>query len=332
MLTSQQIDALAKLARKHAYDETIFGGFYCTKCTPEGSDDNVMWPCPALAEAGMDQALAAMFVSGFRDGIAVQAAQTAAALAKVKAAEVEHRKLDDLLAAAIRERDLARAGDAQEYPTADAYDKACAAVHKHRGRADLLRQTLGLILRGIQEREPLVDAAAEYVDKVGELIAKAIAEDLALRNTKPDVDLAGLSADIGMLRELLNRSLRSNVMCKHRLASGVDALTEHLAECSPATQVIVIDTGSGDAELQRLAEAGWTWDRNAEYVCGKRIRVLNAPEPTALVDDVPVFPHLPTEPETVSAGDGLSGTGALDRATETSPVMSTSDTDGEVAL
>lgn len=40
------------------------------------------------------------------------------------------------LAEARRERDLAIAHDTQPYPTADAYERACAALHKHRERAD----------------------------------------------------------------------------------------------------------------------------------------------------------------------------------------------------
>jgi hypothetical protein len=45
-----------------------------------------------------------------------------------------------------RERDLAIAHDRQPYPTAHAYDRACAALHKHRDRAELLTHTLGEVL------------------------------------------------------------------------------------------------------------------------------------------------------------------------------------------
>ena len=54
------------------------------------------------------------------------------------AAKDEVDRLRAELARAERERDLAVAHDRQPYPTADAYDRACAAHHKHRQRADLL--------------------------------------------------------------------------------------------------------------------------------------------------------------------------------------------------
>jgi hypothetical protein len=46
-------DALVKL---HDWDELIFGGFYCTHCTPDDADEedqNVYWPCPSLRTVGM---------------------------------------------------------------------------------------------------------------------------------------------------------------------------------------------------------------------------------------------------------------------------------------
>ncbi|SFK91796.1 hypothetical protein SAMN05216275_14121 [Streptosporangium canum] len=46
----------ADLIKLHEYDELIFGGVYCTHCTPDDcadADDNVMWPCPPLRAAGV---------------------------------------------------------------------------------------------------------------------------------------------------------------------------------------------------------------------------------------------------------------------------------------
>jgi hypothetical protein len=46
----------AELVKLHEYDELIFGGFYCTYCTPDDCDDpddNVYWPCPSLRAAGV---------------------------------------------------------------------------------------------------------------------------------------------------------------------------------------------------------------------------------------------------------------------------------------
>jgi hypothetical protein len=70
------------------------------------------------------------------------------------------------------ERDLAVAHDTQPYPTADAYDRACAALNKHRTRAndaedelDQLKSTLREALRILQRpeqsrREQFLDALA----------------------------------------------------------------------------------------------------------------------------------------------------------------------------
>jgi hypothetical protein len=45
-----------------------------------------------------------------------------------------------------RERDQAIAHDRQPYPTAHAYERACAALHRHRDRAELLTATLREVL------------------------------------------------------------------------------------------------------------------------------------------------------------------------------------------
>jgi hypothetical protein len=47
---------LWQLLGEHDWDELLFGGFFCMKCTPEDSDDpdeTVMWPCPPLLVAGL---------------------------------------------------------------------------------------------------------------------------------------------------------------------------------------------------------------------------------------------------------------------------------------
>lgn len=58
MTTDQNLapEDRAALLKLHEYDELIFGGFICTHCTPEDCydpDDNVAWPCPPLAAAGV---------------------------------------------------------------------------------------------------------------------------------------------------------------------------------------------------------------------------------------------------------------------------------------
>lgn len=55
---------------------------------------------------------------------------------------------DALLAELVRERDLAIAHDTQPYPTADAYDKVCAANEKQRLRiAELEAELLKAVQR-----------------------------------------------------------------------------------------------------------------------------------------------------------------------------------------
>lgn len=51
------------------------------------------------------------------------------------------------LAKAIEERDLAIAHDRQPYPTADAYERACAALERHRERADKAEAALARVRR-----------------------------------------------------------------------------------------------------------------------------------------------------------------------------------------
>lgn len=55
LVLTDKIDPLVKLLEEHDWDETIFGGFICMKCTPEdpGFDDVVAWPCPPLKAAGL---------------------------------------------------------------------------------------------------------------------------------------------------------------------------------------------------------------------------------------------------------------------------------------
>jgi uncharacterized coiled-coil DUF342 family protein len=99
-------------------------------------------------------------------------------LAQIKGAGAEdYGTVQDLVAAqaiaaqyeAMRvERDLAVAHDRQPYPTADAYEAACAALHKHRARADAAeagRDRLAGQLRNAMEEAA---AAMEQRDRLAE--------------------------------------------------------------------------------------------------------------------------------------------------------------------
>lgn len=85
----------------------------------------------------------------------------------------ETRSEVDRLKAALermtRERDLAIAHDSQPYPTADAYEKACAALHAAKAERDTLRAE-GERLKARMPREPFdvrcADALANEVDRL----------------------------------------------------------------------------------------------------------------------------------------------------------------------
>lgn len=65
-------DSRPGLVDLHEWDELIFGGFYCTHCTPDDADDpdqNVYWPCPTLREAGMTNEEAVEIIREFRETI-----------------------------------------------------------------------------------------------------------------------------------------------------------------------------------------------------------------------------------------------------------------------
>ena len=56
----------------------------------------------------------------------------------------------------------------------------------------------------------------------------------------------------------------------------VDAIVEHLAECTDAKAAIVVD-GSADDVVAELVRAGWVLDERVDHVSGKRIRFLRHP-------------------------------------------------------
>ncbi|MFI7449580.1 hypothetical protein ACIBQX_18935 [Nonomuraea sp. NPDC049714] len=71
-----------RLLALHEYDELIFGGFICTHCTPDDTDDpddNVYWPCPSLLAVGVDNDEGNTIIRARRAEIARKAAQEAGA-------------------------------------------------------------------------------------------------------------------------------------------------------------------------------------------------------------------------------------------------------------
>jgi hypothetical protein len=88
---------------------------------------------------------------------------------KVRAAELE------------RERDLAVAHDRQPYPTVEAYETACAALSKHRDRAERMeaevKRAYGLIQRedALRARVELLELlASDVVDEFDGTIGPAL--------------------------------------------------------------------------------------------------------------------------------------------------------------
>lgn len=69
----------AALLALHKYDELVFGGFYCTHCTPEDADDNVRWPCASLRAVGVTDEEAVAIIEAHRAGIERKAAAERAA-------------------------------------------------------------------------------------------------------------------------------------------------------------------------------------------------------------------------------------------------------------
>ena len=71
----------SELVKLHDWDELIFGGFYCTHCTPDDADDpddNVYWPCPSLRAAGVTDEEAIALITARRAAIEEKARRAAA--------------------------------------------------------------------------------------------------------------------------------------------------------------------------------------------------------------------------------------------------------------
>ncbi len=105
-----------------------------------------------------------------------------------------------------------------------------------------------------------------------------------------EAEIARLTRELVVVQAALQVSMRSNVMCRHRLATTADELAEHLVECHAGVSALVCQEGSADEQVNLLVEQGWTLDPHIEYVAGKRIRLLTQPtgEPLSLLDETPV--------------------------------------------
>ncbi len=93
--------------------------------------------------------------------------------------------LEEKYLAVARERDLAIAHDSQPYPTADAYEKTCAALHKHRARAEAAEQECeaqkARAMRAEGERDDAEAQCASAERELNELDLSSTAEIARLR-------------------------------------------------------------------------------------------------------------------------------------------------------
>jgi hypothetical protein len=58
--------------------------------------------------------------------------------------------------------------------------------------------------------------------------------------------------------------------------TGADLVVEHLAECTDAKAMIVVD-GNADDIVARMVAAGWGLRERTDHIAGKRIRYLTGP-------------------------------------------------------
>ena len=69
------INTRAELLKLHEWDELLFGGFYCTHCTPDDPfslDDPIAWPCQPLLEAGVTLDDARALIQEHREKVAAE--------------------------------------------------------------------------------------------------------------------------------------------------------------------------------------------------------------------------------------------------------------------
>lgn len=59
---------------------------------------------------------------------------------------------------------------------------------------------------------------------------------------------------------------------------GPQVLADHIEQCTDVDAVLVMHTGSGDDVVATLLAQGWRLDEQVDYVAGKRIRTLVAPD------------------------------------------------------
>lgn len=62
----------AELLKLHDWDELLFGGFYCLRCTPDDEDnfdDPIAWPCQPLRDAGLTDDEAREIVVAHREKV-----------------------------------------------------------------------------------------------------------------------------------------------------------------------------------------------------------------------------------------------------------------------
>ncbi|MEU4578975.1 hypothetical protein [Nonomuraea sp. NPDC023979] len=67
--------------------------------------------------------------------------------------------------------------------------------------------------------------------------------------------------------------------------NGADLLLDHIQQCHPQVEALVASQ-SGPVDVAELERAGWTVERT-EYVAGKRVRIMRAPDTRATREENP---------------------------------------------
>jgi len=118
--------------------------------------------------------------------------------------------MDRVVEPILRERDLAIAHDRQPYPTAEAYERACAALEKHRARADTAES----------DRDAARADAAALRRQLGEI--QRIAPYLCGRHPEYRTDCAGCVARAAVVKIIDGADGREALHAQPRTAVVLD--------------------------------------------------------------------------------------------------------------
>lgn len=138
----------------------------------------------------------------------------------------ERDELKEKLEKAERERDLAIAHDTQPYPTADAYEKVCAALETHKRRADSAEADLRGIIHQLQKYQP----AGSPPPGGSELLAIWVLQSLQSRAEKAEHELAMLDDLADLVEEQTTKKIVAGLAEKESLVKVLQVALEQYAD------------------------------------------------------------------------------------------------------